>query len=392
MTEMVFGSLEDPTPYEPKIVKWWRTLDRTILTACLALFSIGLLLGFAASAPLAAKHGKGAFYYVLKQLSFGAIAFLLMIGVSMLRRETIRRFAVFGTFVGIILLIALPYIGTDYGKGAIRWIDLGPLTVQPSEFLKPAFIVTLAWLMAASTSISGPPGQTIGFFMLAAVCFLLHSQPDYGQTFIILAAWITMFFVSGANWLVLGVLFALFSTLGAIAYRVSSHVAERIDGFLVPTIDPTTQLGFATNAIQEGGILGVGIGAGTVKWSLPDAHTDFIIAVAAEEFGFFIVAIIIGLFAFIVVRSLFRLMDERDVFTHLAGTGLIAMFGLQAFINIGVSARLVPTKGMTLPFISYGGSSLLASGIVIGCVLAFTRSRPQGVMSDGIGITGPKDE
>jgi len=169
---------------------------------------------------------------------------------------------------------------------------------------------------------------------------------------------------------------------GTFAYENSEHFARRIDGFLTPDVDPTTQLGYATNAIREGGFFGVGVGEGQVKWSLPDAHTDFIIAVAAEEYGMVLVMVIIALYATVVVRSLLRLMRERDPFIRLAGTGLAAMFGVQAMINMGVAVRLLPAKGMTLPFVSYGGSSLIAGGIAVGMLLAFTRSRPQGEIGE----------
>ena len=191
-----------------------------------------------------------------------------------------------------------------------------------------------------------------------------------------------MYFVAGAPMLLLIILAGLVVFGGTIAYSNSEHFARRIDGFLSPDLDPNTQLGYATNAIREGGFFGVGVGEGQVKWSLPDAHTDFIIAVAAEEYGLICVLVIIALYAVIVVRSLLRLMKERDIFIRLAGTGLVCIFGVQAMINMGVAVRLLPAKGMTLPFVSYGGSSLIAGGIAVGMLLAFTRSRPQGAMGD----------
>jgi cell division protein FtsW len=191
-----------------------------------------------------------------------------------------------------------------------------------------------------------------------------------------------MYFVAGAPMLLLVCMAGVVVMGGIFAYNSSEHFARRIDGFLNPDVDPTTQLGYATNAIREGGLFGVGVGEGQVKWSLPDAHTDFIVAVAAEEYGLLLVLILILLYAMIVVRSLFRLMRERDPFIRLAGTGLACMFGVQAMINMGVAVRLLPAKGMTLPFVSYGGSSLIAGGIAIGMLLAFTRSRPQGGIAD----------
>ena len=207
-------------------------------------------------------------------------------------------------------------------------------------------------------------------------------QQDFGQACLILFGWSVVYFVAGAHILILIGVAAATIGLGSFAYNYSEHFARRIDGFLSPDLDPRTQLGYATNAIQEGGFFGVGVGEGQVKWSLPDAHTDFIIAVAAEEYGFVLVGLILTIYAAIVCSSLARLLRERDIFVRLAGTGLVCMFGIQAVINIGVAARLLPAKGMTLPFVSYGGSSLIAGGIAIGILLALTRSRPQKNVAD----------
>jgi cell division protein FtsW len=210
----------------------------------------------------------------------------------------------------------------------------------------------------------------------------LALQPDFGQALLVLFGWGVIYFVAGAPmWLIISII-ASTGAAGFVAYGMSEHLARRIDGFLASDIDPRSQLGYATNAIQEGGFFGVGIGAGEVKWTLPDAHTDFIIAVAAEEYGLVLVLAILALYATVVVRSLSRLTRERDPFTRLAGTGLACIFGVQAMINMGVAVRLLPAKGMTLPFVSYGGSSVIAAGITVGMLLAMTRARPQGQMSD----------
>jgi cell division protein FtsW len=264
----------------------------------------------------------------------------------------------------------------------VRWYSLGFASVQPSEFLKPAFVVFAAWMMAASQEINGPPGKTISLSVTILIVALLAMQPDFGQACLILFGWGVMYFVAGASMILLIILAAMVVLAGTVAYNSSEHFARRIDGFLSPDLDPRTQLGYATNAIQEGGFFGRGVGEGQVKWSLPDAHTDFIIAVAAEEYGLVMVLCIILLYATIVVRSLIRLMRERDPFIRLAGTGLACMFGVQAMINMGVAVRLLPAKGMTLPFVSYGGSSLIAGGVAVGMLLAFTRTRPQGQIGD----------
>ena len=236
--------------------------------------------------------------------------------------------------------------------------------------------------MAAAQEINGPPGRLWSFGLSIVIVTILALQPDFGQASLVLFGWGVMYFVAGAPMMLLVGMAGMVVLAGTFAYNNSEHFARRIDGFLSPDVDPTTQLGYATNAIQEGGFFGVGVGEGAVKWSLPDAHTDFIIAVAAEEYGLVLVLFIIALYAVIVLRSFFRLMKERDPFIRLAGTGLAAMFGVQAMINMGVAVRLLPAKGMTLPFVSYGGSSLIAGGIAVGMLLAFTRTRPQGGIGD----------
>ena len=384
MTEMVHGGVRVQSG-EPVLPRWWRTIDKWTLAAVFGLFGIGLLLGLAASVPLAERNGLPPFYYVERQLAFGGMALAAMVLTSMMSPDVVRRLAVLGFAVVFVSLVLLPFVGTDFGKGATRWYSLGFASVQPSEFLKPAFVVLCAWLMAASQEINGPPGRLFSFVLAVVIATLLALQPDFGQAALILFAWGVMYFVAGAPLPLLIGLAGGGAAVGALAYNASEHFARRIDGFLAPEVDPRTQLGFATNAIQEGGFFGVGIGEGQVKWSLPDAHTDFIIAVAAEEYGLVMVVFVIGLFAVVVTRSLARLMRERDPFIRLAGTGLACIFGVQAIINMGVAVRLLPAKGMTLPFVSYGGSSLIAGGILVGMLLAFTRTRPQGRIADAFG-------
>ncbi|QPM89219.1 putative lipid II flippase FtsW [Pseudooceanicola algae] len=381
MTEMVYGTVPHRDG-EPIIPKWWRTIDKLTLSCILGLCGIGLLLGFAASPPLAERNGLAPFYYVTRQAFFGTLAVGVMFVTSMLTPNMVRRLSVIGFGFAFLALAFLPVFGTDFGKGAVRWYSLGFASVQPSEFLKPVFVVVAAWLMAASQEINGPPGRMLSFGLTLAVVLMLVAQPDFGQGSLVLFGWAVMYFVAGAPLLLLVGIAGLVVMGGTVAYGNSEHFARRIDGFLNQEVDPTTQLGYAENAIREGGFFGVGIGEGQVKMSLPDAHTDFIIAVAAEEYGLVLVAIIIALYGTIVLRSFTRLMRERDPFTRLAGTGLAAMFGVQAIINMGVAVRLLPAKGMTLPFVSYGGSSLIAGGIAVGMLLAFTRTRPQGQIGD----------
>jgi cell division protein FtsW len=390
MTEMAYGAIHARSS-DPILPRWWQTIDKWSMSAILVLFGIGMLLGLAASPPLAAKNGFAPFHYVQRQALFGSMALIAMFLTSMMSPSLVRRLGVLGFLVAFGAVVMLPAMGTDFGKGAVRWYSLGFASVQPSEFLKPGFVVLSAWLMAASHDINGPPGKFYSFVVAVVIVGFLAAQPDFGQAALILFGWGVMYFVAGAPFVLLMGIAGIVVFSGTVAYNNSEHFARRIDGFLSLELDPTTQMGYATNAIQQGGFFGVGVGEGQVKWSLPDAHTDFIIAVAAEEYGLVLVMVIIALYAFITVRALLRLLRERDIFIRLAGTGLACMFGIQAIINMGVAVRLLPAKGMTLPFVSYGGSSLIAAGIAVGMLLSFTRTRPQGEIGDHFSRKGQRD-
>jgi cell division protein FtsW len=334
------------------------------------------------------KNGLDPFHYVWRQGVFGTLALVLMLVVSMMSPLRLRRWSVIAFGISTLAIALLPLFGTDFGKGAVRWYSLRVVSVQPSEFLKPSFAIFAAWLMAASYDIKGPPGKAMSFAIAVALATVLALQPDFGQAGLVIATWALMYFAAGAPVLLLGGVGAAVIGAGWFAYQNSEHVARRIDGFLSSEVDPLTQIGYATNAIQEGGFLGVGIGNGQVKWTLPDAHTDFIIAVAAEEFGLILCLVILALYLTVVVRSLLRLVRERDPFIRLAGTGLAVLLGMQSMINIGVAVRLLPAKGMTLPLVSYGGSSLIAAGLGLGVLLAMTRKRPQHEIDDILGGAG----
>ncbi|TFL17901.1 peptidoglycan glycosyltransferase FtsW [Jannaschia formosa] len=381
MTEIAHGAVV-VLPGEAILSRWWRTLDKGVLLSVTMLFAIGIVLGLAASVPLAERNGQSPFYYVERQVIFGAMAFVVMLSVSAMSPQLVRRLAVFGFAFALVALMLLPVLGTDFGKGATRWYSLGFASLQPSEFLKPVFITTAAWLMAAGAEPNGPPGKTISFAFLGLITIFLALQPDFGQAMLIIVAWSAVYFVAGAPIVLLTGVVGAVGLAGIIAYNNSEHFARRIDGFLSPDVDPRTQMGYAIDAIREGGFLGTGVNEGRVKWTLPDAHTDFIIAVAAEEYGMILVLAVIALFATITYRSLLRLCVERDVFIRLAGTGLTVLLASQAFINLGVAVRLLPAKGMTLPFVSYGGSSLIAMGLLMGMLLCFTRQRPQAEIGD----------
>ncbi|AHM05700.1 Cell division protein FtsW [Roseibacterium elongatum DSM 19469] len=381
MTEIAHGTVIVQSG-EAVLPRWWRTVDRMTLGCILALFAIGILLGFASSPPLAERNGHDPFHYVIRQAAFGGMALSVLVFVSMLSPTTVRRLGVLGFFAAVAAVALLPVFGTDYGQGAVRWYSLGFASLQPSEFLKPVFVVFTAWMIAASQEIGGPPGKSVSLFVAVMIVGFLAMQPDFGQAALIVFAWSVIYFVAGAPMMILFVVLALVGLGGVVAYHNSEHFARRIDGFLSAEVDPNTQLAYATDAIREGGLFGAGLGEGSVKWTLPDAHTDFIIAVAAEEYGLVLVLLIIALYAAIALRSFFRLMRERDPFIRLAGTGLVSLLTLQAFINLAVAVRLLPAKGMTLPFVSYGGSSLIATGIAVGMLLCFTRTRPQGEIGD----------
>lgn len=383
MTDMVFGPAA-ARPGEPVLARWWRTVDRWSLAALVGLFLIGLLLGLAASVPLAQDNGLSPYHYVQRQLVFGIAAFAGLVWLSTRSPVTVRRLGVIGFAVALAALALLPVFGTDFGKGSVRWFSLGFVSLQPSEFLKPGLVVFMAWLMAASFDDRGPPGTLFSFVVVAIVAAILALQPDYGQAALVLATWGAMYFVAGASMTLLLGLAGVAAAAGSLAYRSSEHVARRIDGYLAAEVDPTTQIGFAMDAIREGGLLGVGVGEGEVKWRLPDAHTDFIIAVAVEEYGVLLCLLILALYLAVILRSLGRLLRERDPFARLAGSGLAVVFGLQAFVNVAVAVRILPAKGMTLPLISYGGSSLLAAGITLGFLLALTRRRPQDDLAEAL--------
>jgi len=385
MTELAFKEPQFTYPDASVIGRWWRTVDKLSIAALIVLILTGLLIGFAASPPLAEKNNLPDFHYVIRHVVFAIMAVGGMLVLSMFTPEQVRRNAVRLFAVALVALLLLPVLGTDFGKGAVRWYSLGFMTLQPVEFLKPAFVVTSAWMMAASVQPNGPPGVTISMVFAGGIALALALQPDFGQAMLVLAAWGVMFFIWGASMILILVLGA--GVIGGLwfAYHNSEHVARRIDAYWSTELDPTTQLGYATNAILQGGLFGVGAGEGSVKWSLPDAHTDFVIAVVAEEYGLLLCLMVIGLFLFITLRAFSKLMKERDMFARLAGAGLATLFGLQAVINIGVTLRLLPAKGMTLPFISYGGSSMLAVALGMGMLLALTRKRPQDHVTDMIG-------
>ena len=372
MTDIIHG-LESGNRWEPVLPRWVRTIDHGLLIAIAALFLIGLLLCFAATPPLAERLNREPFTFVYRQAVFGAASLGVMFFLSFLTPVAARRFGLGLFLIALFSLFLLPFFGTDFGKGAVRWFSLGFGSVQPSEFLKPGFIVVCAWLIAGSMQPMGPPGKLISLGLTLVIVALLAMQPDFGQSSLFIFGWCVLFFVAGAAIWPLVVIAAGTVAGGYLAFHTSEHFARRITAFMNGDSDSNSQVEIALSAIREGGLFGVGVGQGSVKWTLPDAHTDFIVAVAAEEYGFGLVLAIIGLFAFVCIRSIKLVRNANDLFIRLAGTGLAAMISIQAFIHIAVSVNLLPAKGLTLPFISYGGSSMIAIGISLGLLLAFIR-------------------
>ncbi|MEM7546557.1 MAG: putative peptidoglycan glycosyltransferase FtsW [Pseudomonadota bacterium] len=381
MTELAFKSPQTVFADPSVLGKWWRTVDKLTLAALTALILTGLLISFAASVPLAEKKNLPDFYFVIRHCVFAVMAIGTILFLSVMTPDQVRRNGVRLFLVAFIALAFLPLFGTDFGKGAVRWYSFG-ISIQPSEFLKPGFAILTGWLMAAACRPNGPPGVAMSCVLTALVIAGLAIQPDFGQALLVVAAWGAMFFVWGASIWLMVILVGAGVALVAFAYSNFEYIANRIDAYWAAEIDPTSQIGYATNAILQGGLFGVGAGEGSVKWSLPDAHTDFVMAVAAEEYGLIFCLAVIALYLFITLRAVRLLTRERDMFCRIAGIGLAVTFGTQAFVNIGVTFTLLPAKGMTLPFISYGGSSMLASGIAMGLLLALTRERPQDHVTD----------
>lgn len=352
------------------IGRWWWTVDHKALIAIFCLMIIGAILVTASSPAVAVRIGVPPFHFVHNQYMFLLVSLGVMIAVSMLSVQNVRRLAIFGFAVCIVLMILLPFIGVEV-KGSRRWI----FRVQPSEFLKPCMAVVIAWIFYLRGKYMEFPGWRIAVAVYAVVVGLLLLQPDLGMVITVSAMWGAQFFLAGLPfiWVSLMILGAPVGLFGA--YHMFPHVRKRIDSFIDPTVGDNYQVEKSKEAFANGGWFGQGPGEGKVKLSLPDSHTDFAFAVAGEEFGLFFCLLILALFAFIVLRGMAKAMNEKDSFTMIAVTGLLTQFGVQALINMGVAVNLLPAKGMTLPFLSYGGSSLVAIALGMGMMLALTRRR-----------------
>jgi cell division protein FtsW len=357
--------------------RWWWTVDRWILLGIGVLMALGMMLILTASPPVAERIGLDPLHFFYRQSMVLVPAIILLFGVSMLTVRGVRRLSV-AVFAGAIALMVLTLFFGSEIKGAQRWITVAGLSLQPSEFVKPAFAILAAWIFSARRLGADIPGYWMSAGLYAVVMTLLLMQPDVGQAVVISVIWFSQWFLAGLPMIWVG----LFTVLGFVAcigaYFLFPHVASRIDRFLDPAAGETYQVDRAMEAFLNGGMFGRGPGHGTVKAYLPDAHADFILAVAGEEFGLIACLLIVILFASIVLRGISKILHDADLFVVLAATGLLVQFGLQALINIASTINLMPTKGMTLPFISYGGSSLIALGFGMGALLALTRKRAGG--------------
>ncbi len=377
------AALVDPNRYgrsdTSAIGRWFWEIDKVLLLLITVLIAIGLI-AVAAASPAAAQRYSGGnvrfaeLYYFWRQLAWIAVGIPVMIGISMMPRERARRISLFGAAFFFVLLVFVPIVGPEH-NGARRWIEFGLGQVQPSEFLKPFFVVAMAWLLSLKDSDKSLPVYPLSALLTGAIAYLLMKQPDFGSSIIFCAVWVAMLALAGVNMRIL-IGLAVAGLVGVVlAYFFYDVATQRIDEFLFGTGD-NFQTENAMRTLTAGGLFGMGPGGGTRKFGLPEPHTDYIFSVIGEEFGLIACLAIAALYLGIVARVLIKLLDEDNSFAILAAAGLVIQFGFQALINIMVNVQLAPSKGMTLPFISYGGSSMLALSIGMGLLLAFTRRNP----------------
>ena len=359
------------------VARWWWTVDRWSLGALALLLGFGTLMSLAASPAVAERLGYTPLHFAERHMVVVPLALAIMLGVSLLGPRQVRRVALIGFAVALVGVVLTFVIGAEI-KGARRWINLPGLSLQPSEFLKPCFTIVAAWLFAEQKQQPRFPGNVISIALFLAIVLMLLKQPDLGMAVVVAVVWFAQFFMAGLRlyWVAVGTLVGLGGGVGA--YLWLPHVTSRINRFLDPAAGDSYQVNRSLEAFANGGLWGRGPGEGTVKDVLPDAHADFVFAVAGEEFGLVVCMVIVAVFAFIVLRGFSRLLQEGNLFVLLSATGLLIQFGLQAVINMDSSLHLIPTKGMTLPFLSYGGSSMLALALGMGMMLALTRRRLGG--------------
>lgn len=374
-------SRERKTP----IAEWWWTIDKSLLAGLILLLLVGVLLSFAASPPVAERLGLGSWHFIIRQALFAALALPVMVATSFLPHRAARIAALGVLIVSIILLWLTLRFGVEV-KGAKRWISMAGNTVQPSEFVKPAFAVIGAWLFAESMKRPGVPARIIATGIMLAIVGGLLLQPDIGQTALVLATWGALLFLSGISWFVIFGLGAAGVGLLFAAYAFFPHFAKRIDSFVNPEGGNTYQVDKALNSLLEGGWFGRGPGESLAKKVIPDAHADYVFSAAAGEFGILFSLCLVALIGFIVVKALIGAQQQSSLFARLAASTLAIQFGLQCSINLAVNLNLIPPKGMTLPFVSYGGTSMLAIAFGMGLMLAFTRKKPEERLATGLPV------
>jgi cell division protein FtsW len=356
------------------LARWWWTVDRWTIGGLLVLIAFGAVMSMAASPPVAERLGYAPLHFAERQLATVPVALLIMFAVSLAPPRTIRRIAFIGFVISVVLLAMTFVVGVEI-KGARRWIELPGFSLQPSEFIKPTFAVVAAWLFAEQKERPDFPGNLISIALFLLMIAMLIKQPDLGMAVVVGSVWFAQFFMAGLRlyYVAGGTIAGMAGFAGA--YLWLPHVTSRVNRFLDPTAGDSYQVNRSMEAFANGGLWGQGPGEGTVKDVLPDAHADFVFAVAGEEFGLIVCILVVCVFAFIVLRGFSRLLQEGNLFVLLSATGLLIQFGLQAAINMASTLHLIPTKGMTLPFISYGGSSMLSLAIAMGMLLALTRRR-----------------
>ncbi len=363
------------------IGQWWWSVDRSLLAALVLLMGFGIFLVATASPPIADRLNYGSFYFLKKHTVFLVVSAIGLFVTSLFDKRTIRRLAVLG-FIGCLLaLIATLIIGTEL-NGARRWLSIGGFSLQVSEFVKPTFAVTAAWLLAEQHRDERFPGYLISCGLCGLVICLLLLQPDLGMTVVVIGVWSAQMFLAGLPLSLVVSLFVVLMIALLAVYFTFPHVTSRVDRFFDPSSGDTFQVDRSIEAFKNGGLFGTGPGQGEIKMIVPDSHADFIFAIAGEELGLILTLLLVGLFLFIVLRGMKRVKDSDNLFILLAVAGLLTQFGGQAFIHMGSSLQLLPAKGMTLPFVSYGGSSILALGIGMGMVLGLTRHNPKSRRSD----------
>jgi cell division protein FtsW len=372
-------SRENRTP----LAEWWWTVDRELLAALLILMGVGIVMSFAASPAVAVRLGYDEWHFIVRHVLFVIPAVAVMIGASLMTPRQARLAALAILLISIVLLGLTLVHGTEV-NGSKRWVGYAGLTVQPSEFAKPAFAVIAAWLMAERMKRGDVPGHLIAVILLVVIAGLLILQPDVGQTALILLTWAALLFISGISWWIIGLLAGTAGAGFTAAYVLFPHVSRRIDAFLSPESGDTYQVDKALQSLIEGGWFGRGPGEAVANRALPDAHADFVFSAAAGEFGILFCLALVAVIGFVVVRGLMRAQALPDLFARLAASALALQFGLQSAINLAVNINLIPPKGMTLPFVSYGGTSMLAVAFGMGVLLSLTRRKPQEAIATGL--------